>query len=524
MANIEIRNESGQLIAYDPSTDTQIPLPIDGIDINEFTLGTDGPATSFSDIANAAQQDSSFTSLDTENLYAKWNSEGGAHLPESGEGRPLWTNTGIDIYVDPSSGDDTIKTSNITSSNPIKTFQEALRRIPMFVMHYVKIYLADGTYSASNYPGVEGPILVNNRHSDEPIVIEGNTSTPSNVVLDAVNTSFTFYGGDTVDHIVRGIQFEGRVQSKGGATRFVDCRWEGNRALNSDHVTAITSYTGDTMINGCTFNGSNLDHIAGPTRSAMFIVEGGNNLTEPVNKWAFKPTQGSKIILPNEFHGIRGEYGLVPKEKEGIEVILADTQLENPHDSYQDDFSDGRLFENRIGGDKYIRPNWEEQSSPVTNPDTKMVVGAGGRAQRDLSYLSYFDFVFDFQFQNAPTSGSFVVSPLEENFENEARIQVWPDGTGGVDVNIGGNLSNDVITATDWNGDDARYRFRLSRTFDADGNGNEGYEFFIDGADQGHYTDSSSLVSDNVYIDNNTDADVNIYNLSIKQPDDLSAP
>jgi hypothetical protein len=134
--------------------------------------------------------------------------------------KELITQNDRTIHVAPS-GDDT---NDGSKDAPVATIQEAVNRIPLFVLHTLTIDIADGTYNSSKEsPAVHlGPVIVK---GEGDLNLVGNTADPSAVHCD-VGINWTAFG--KLEHMrVHGIHWDFLSQFAGQAD-VRDCIFRGN--------------------------------------------------------------------------------------------------------------------------------------------------------------------------------------------------------------------------------------------------------------------------------------------------------
>lgn len=170
-------------------------------------------------------------------------------------GRPLYTESRMNLYVDPENG------SNANSGSTPKDALEsvngvtedgvgAMGRVPYLLFHDVTINLADGLYATS--PKVSSNtwrISVHACDAGVEFTIEGNRENPENVQIGEVDRSHIGLlhttGGKQQHHRFLGLAFNGYVQSYGKAN-IRDCIFRG-----SDGGPCIGGYDMKALIKDC---------------------------------------------------------------------------------------------------------------------------------------------------------------------------------------------------------------------------------------------------------------------------------
>jgi len=180
------------------------------------------------------------------------NVDGSVNSQERPGGRLVRSIGPIELYVNPRSGDDE---NSGGEDNPLKTFQEALNRLPNFIIHPTTIHLADGDYTEEPYQ-LESSIhfisFQKNPENSNPFRITGNPDNPENVRLTETGwINFSFRGSVPYRTVIEGIHFDGTVQNYDGAFQIRKCRFSGTK--NGNPVYGIDGYNALTILSECWF-------------------------------------------------------------------------------------------------------------------------------------------------------------------------------------------------------------------------------------------------------------------------------
>jgi len=172
----------------------------------------------------------------------------------------------LDLYVNSTTGDDL--NDGLSPATAKQTIQAALHRIPMILDGPVTVHVADGTYNES--------LAIGNRVSRyiDWIVLQGNESSPQNVVLDGEGTrdnGMTFFFGFVE---VRGMEItnfvEVGIEVDWGLLIVGNCRVVGNSKGIEVYTSAI-SIQNSVIAN----SGSNGIHVSGGSEADI----GGSSVT-----------------------------------------------------------------------------------------------------------------------------------------------------------------------------------------------------------------------------------------------------
>jgi len=243
--DVEIRDKEANLGDYTPKEGAKL-LAIDtgniflanGSEWNQIPAPTSSSNPTFEQVVTSEYHHAPETTARRENIV----------------GRNLTTTDHVELYVDPNAGSDDNKGDE---SAPLASFQEALHRLPFILQHSVRIYLANGDYTADSNTIHSNIHYINFMKGmngyDSPFKIIGNTSDPSQVRLS--NTGYVnlcFKGQVPYRTVIEGIQFEGLVQNYNGAFTVRNCRFNGNVV----GVHAFDGYTGFSILEDCWFGGN----------------------------------------------------------------------------------------------------------------------------------------------------------------------------------------------------------------------------------------------------------------------------
>ena len=177
-------------------------------------------------------------------------------------GLPSVTTADMDIYVATTGSDET---GDGSSGNPYATIQHAIDTLPDLIAHSVTIHVADGTYNEqvniSNKVGVT---------SSASLTLEGNTTTPANVVIDGGGTrDYCIYSSSVVcNFTIRGFQVQNAQRNN---IRILGCP---DLVLNNIISTGCnnTSFLeGSIHIISCTLNGVDNVHCNDNSNNGLFL-------------------------------------------------------------------------------------------------------------------------------------------------------------------------------------------------------------------------------------------------------------
>jgi len=177
-------------------------------------------------------------------------------------GLPSVTTADMDIYVATTGNDET---GDGSSGNPYATIQHAIDTLPDLIAHSVTIHVADGTYNEqvniSNKVGVT---------RSASLTLEGNTTTPANVVIDGGGTrDYCIYSSSVVcNFTIRGFQVQNAQTNN---IRILGCP---NLVLNNIISTGCnnTSFLeGSIHIVSCTLNSIDNVHCNDNSNNGLFL-------------------------------------------------------------------------------------------------------------------------------------------------------------------------------------------------------------------------------------------------------------
>ena len=216
MSNIELRNENGKIVGYDPETGNKIPLSVEDLNV-ELLKYTPREVTQWDD---------------------------GQH--------PVVSTEDTTVYVDPANGSDD---NDGTQSNSLETIQEAAYRAPLFASHTYHIVLEPGTYTGN---GRFMPFIAPTKpNADTPIQIRSSTGNASDVDLQGVY-SFGVMTGETDKPTLQDVTISGTVLGKFGAIKLNNCVIAASNGLTTTEGTiGIDAHSPCTiLLDNCTFQES----------------------------------------------------------------------------------------------------------------------------------------------------------------------------------------------------------------------------------------------------------------------------
>lgn len=428
--------------------------------------------------------------------------------------RPMFSTGSRTVYVDPNDGDDGVPTAQATQDNPLRTLSEALFRVPFIVQHEWVIKLADGTYDSTS--AMSGPTMNFSTWNTPGVVpafrIEGNQSTPSNVVIDVNYFNLHTHSAETDDSpdaVLSGMQFEGNINNKGGLLSIANCRFTGNR--NSGGA-ILGKAGGRTQFHNCTFE-PGLDHVVNLSNVGAEAVL--SNCQGRVSEYVYDLESGAKAFH-NGGNSVSGDLGLYTIGAGGVLFYNNGTSLPNDR-QIVDDFEDDRLFAGRITDNRFVyRPEWEDRRGNVraTGGVMRLPEGDSGRQQvrnRDVWNVIN-EIVFDFKLESTPSVGSVQFAFHHARLDREKwAITVDHDGSYRLDKTADSSDTNGVISGS-WGRDTQWHTARVTR-----GDGGS-WELFVDGSSVGSATDGylKKPVLENVSVVNDTDSVALFDNLLIK--------
>ena len=197
------------------------------------------------------------------------------------------------IYVDPS-GDDS---NDGSSSNPVATIQEAVNRIPLFLLHDFYIQIANGTYDANkDYPAVHlGPVV---QKGEAKLKIVGNENNPGFVEC-ANGINWTAFG-KLQKLELSGIHW-GNLSQFAGQAYVTNCEFRGNDSA------AISGKSGNVLFDRCDIGDGNNDTYAvwGIMLERMYFKRTSFNATDTAikanNGCMYHLGYDTSINAPNKF-------------------------------------------------------------------------------------------------------------------------------------------------------------------------------------------------------------------------------
>jgi hypothetical protein len=214
--------------------------------------------------------------------------------------RQLVSNEPRELYVDPQEGDDA---NDGTEANPVQNVNEAISRVPKFVYHPHKIYLAYGDYT---YPDQESVRLWH--HTLYPVSHEGRAleifgHDERNPMYDDSKSPedlrFT-YGiscGNRghVSMLISGITVDGRWQAYDDIARFRNCIFEGGQGPKGR---AFGGYKNRILFEDCTFRNCG-EGLKASVQSFVELsrCEGENITSEEGTGRPYRAVHGSWVAL-----------------------------------------------------------------------------------------------------------------------------------------------------------------------------------------------------------------------------------
>jgi len=428
--------------------------------------------------------------------------------------RPMFSTVDRTVYVDPDDGDDGVPTARVTQDNPLRTLSEALFRVPFVVQHEWVIKLANGTYDSSS--AMNGPTMNFSTWNTPGVIpafrIEGDQSTPSNVVIDTNYFNLHTHNAETDDSpdaVLSGLQFEGNINNKGGLLSVANCRFTGNR--NSGGA-ILGKAGGRTQFHNCTFE-PGLDHVVNLSNVGAEAVL--SNCQGRVSEYVYDLEAGAKAFH-NGGNSISADLGLYTIGSGGVLFYNNGTALPNDR-QIVDDFDDGRLFGGRITDNRFVyRPEWEDRRGNVTATDGVMRLPEGDSGRQHVRNRDVWnvisEIVFDFRFESEPSTGSLQFAFHHTRLDRDRwAVTVDNGGSYRLDKTDGGSDTNGVVSGS-WPGDTRWHTARVTRGEDGS------WELFLDGSSVGTASDGylKSPLTSRTSVVNDADSVALVDNLLVK--------
>lgn len=504
---VEIRDEESNRDNYTPksgakflSTDTENEFVGDGS--QWLRLASSGRRPSFGRVQSSEIiAERYLANLADQNQQARTN-------------RPLVSTDNRTVYVDPNEGDDTVATEDVTRSNPLRTLNVALMRVPMIVQHEWVIKLEDGVYDSVS--ALSGPVMTLSGWQTSGVLpqfrIEGNQSNPRNVVIDA-HMGLAVSSPEIDDEpnaVINSLQFNGQLNNKAGTLSVGNCVFTGS--VSGAHAALRGKGGATTHFTNCTFE-DGLDYVA-------FLANPGSDvlLTRcdgAVSEYTFRMQGGARGIvrINNDPIGRKGQYIL---KNGGVFIDYAG----NPRDRYTqlvDDFNDDRWSDNRLSTSVLAhRPVWKDTGGGIDARGGVLRFPAGHNSSQ---YTELEDehsnmpnsVTFDYQLQSSPSSGGFHVHFMHNDNGGYYRTRLSPGGIA-LDRSISGSSRNGIISGSR-SDDTSWHTVEVTRT--ESGN----WDLYEDGRHKGGTSDTAipSRGSSDwaVALENSFDAEVHFDNLRL---------
>lgn len=419
----------------------------------------------------------------------------------SNYGRPLVSAQGKTLYVDPNNGDDTVRTQNVTDTNPLETIQEALDRVPLILQHEWVIDLATAPSLPVTYPAsapsntlLTGPhVMMGHSFSGKSgqdlstFSIIGDMNDRTNVTIDQLNFSFHITDSEIEDrqrNNLHSVTLNGSIQCKGGKMGLKDCVFTGQ---NKD--VAVAGKNASVWMEDCKIenpckevvdashdmrayilrcSGNPSEYIA-DVRGGGRVVDRGNSTDLRADLGAYKTYNGGSVVVPR---GVFTEGALLTDD-------FGDTDLTDRVRPPSSGGTGGR----GMGG---YRPDWGIiRGSPEISNGSLLLPGGSNNDQWVLNDRFDFivgDFSFDFEFPSGMSSGYLAFLFARVDSSNKWFVQVDPGGSFYLGKEDSGNVTS-VINGF-WPDDTDNHKVRVTR------DESDNWELFIDGNSQGTATDS----------------------------------
>lgn len=505
---IEIRDDESTRNNYTPkvgakflSTDTESAFVGDGS--QWLRLSSSGIRPAFDRArANEIKAKRYLVDLADQNQQARTN-------------RPIVSTDNRIIYVDPNDGDDTVATEDVTRSNPLRTLNQALMRVPMFIQHEWIIKLEDGVHDS--HQTLAGPVMALTGWHTSGVLpqfrIEGNQSDPSKVVIDA-NLGIAVTSAeidDEPDSVLNSVQFNGRINNKAGTMSIGNCIFTGTQDVANAALRGKGG--GVTHFTNCTFR-DNLDYVA-------FLANPGNDVTltrcdGAVSEYTFRMQGGARGIVRNNNKpiGRKGDFIL----KSGGMFIDYGGNARDNQTQLVDDFNDGRWSSNRLSTSSLEhRPLWKDKGGSIRANGGVLRFPPGHNTTQNTQlkdeHANMPDSVtFDYQLQSRPSTGNFRVYWMHSDSGGYFRTRLRTGGNIALDRSVGGNSKNGIISGSR-SDDTSWHTVEVTRT--ESGN----WDLYEDGRHIGGTSDTgipSRGSSDwKVALENSFDAEVHFDNLRL---------
>lgn len=193
------------------------------------------------------------------------------------------------IYVDPS-GDDS---NDGSEDNPVATIQEAVNRLPLFILHSITIDIAEGEYtSEKESPAIHvGPLILKGE-GDINLLSQMMQQPASATTLGNGVTKGHTFESDLKSALVGGNPGKGSVTMAGTESDpsnvYVDVgiNWTGfgkleHMRINGIHWDSLSQFAGQANVRNCVFRGNGAAAISGKNGHVFFkncdIGDGAND-------------------------------------------------------------------------------------------------------------------------------------------------------------------------------------------------------------------------------------------------------
>lgn len=407
----------------------------------------------------------------------------------SGDGqRPLVSKEDVDMYVDPTNGDDS---NPGTESEPIATLEEASKRQPIILFHAYHVILSEGTYTTR----YDCPPFISNRKprpdSDEwiPFQIRSkDTADRDNVIIDHTLNLNGFHGEQDFP-AVKDVRMDATLLMKMGNIQVRNVNFTGlsENVLPGEVGIGVDVHApAHIYIKDCEFGYNLLDGIkVSQGATAEISITKGRT-----QRYAVQVAGGATAIFRDncrDFWGDRGQW----YTKNGGRVYVGDTPFVNNPFLY-DDFGDGgygkTIADERVksGGFRNYYPDWDTyDTSDHEIKDGYLEIPSGKNIVKSYFMMTEGIIEVDFSFNSTPSSNRADLKLMD--FSGGGLIQIIIQSSGELKLQVvddEGNIENTIVGT--WDVDDETHRIRLVKT-------SSGHELYYDGDLVG--SDSNTYVS-----------------------------
>lgn len=468
MTNIELRNENGTIIGYDPETGDKIPISLE--ELQAEGLRNDPPNPN------------------------SWATD-----------RLLWSQEPRDIYCAPD-GD---SNGEGTETDPV-TFGAAVKQTPTFLTHKRHYILEAGTYNNGPYR-FNSTFLAGKPHIP-PFQIRSKSGDRSDVIFTDL-ISFAYFHGEQDNPQIKDVTTDHSILQKWGNIRMenIHFRGQGSPLSDGNGTVAFNAHAPNayTRFGNCEFsrNYATGALIANGAR-AFFTGVSGRPAIYGVR--AYGNAEVTFGTSTDTFWGDKGQWAT--DETSVVRYFPRGKQMvDNP--ALYEDFGDNRAVEDRIApsGLHNYRPAWSTWTSHDVSGQ-QLILAPGDLLVLEDHVLLRGRYEWTFSFDSTPSGSPLRFCLIQWDRDNRIQVRVDTDGTTSLEEVEGGTIT--TLISGSWAGDTAEHTVRLDRT-------DSGYELFMDGTNQG--TDSSTpfvlIAQDdmNMRMINNSDVTVNISEVSVVQ-------